>query len=309
MYITADSGVTSGASQATNGQTVTGWTDSGNSSQIFNQAVGSQFASELPTYTTGVTFPNGTVHNVVTFDGNAGIILNPTLTSNLTVQSLNIFVVADDTTNPNSIPGAPPGTQTSGEFITNYNNNGSSNGWAVGNSDTPAYANQVKWFTGPDGGDALGNTTGLSLTNGTYYSINMQVLQAIASTKSGSTTSDGVNYSLSNPYPETSYGNGTNSIPYNPSGQSGSIGFLGFQFGGSFPNGIQNLYGNIAAILVYNDTGLTSAQVAAQTALVNTYINETYFIAAPVPEPSSVALTLAGSALIAGMAIYRRRAA
>ena len=197
----------------------------------------------------------------------------------LSLQKLSIFVVADTTVNQNS-----------GEFISNYNNNGSSNGWAVGNSDS--VAGQLKWFSGPDGGDVLGGTTGLAVNPNTYYNINMAADPATGKTAS---TFDGVHTASAS---ETTYGFGTNQIPYTGGEQVG-VGFLN-AFGGA-----QFLKGNIAEILVYNDTGLTSSQIATQTAAVNLYLDNKYFL---VPEPSM--LMLAALAIpVPAFRAWRRRIA
>ena len=122
---------------------VTGWADANTSVQRVNGTLGA------PTLDTLVT-PNGT-HAAISFNGSSGLSLNDAPA--LSLQNLSVFVVGSLTV-PN----------TSAEFISNYNNNGVSNGWAAGISD--ATTDSPKWFTGPDGIDHLGANTGATLIPG-----------------------------------------------------------------------------------------------------------------------------------------------
>jgi hypothetical protein len=252
-----------GSGVSTTGGIVSGWTD-----ETGPQRFASAFNS--PTLTTGVVFPNGTTHSVVSFNGTSGVALNNAPA--LSLQTLAVYVVGD--TNAN---------QTSGEFVTNYSHTSQSNGWAVGNSDTSA--GQLKWFSGPDGSDTLGGTTGLHVTPGQYYLIDMT-----ADPTAGKTAST-FNLSGTHSASEASYGSGTNSIPYAGS-EAPAIGFLN-AFGG-----LQGLNGNVAEVLVYN-TSLPGYNAAA----VTSYLEAKYF----TPEPSSFVLLGLAGVVVAGGAVARRR--
>jgi hypothetical protein len=273
LWLSADSGV------STTGGVVTGWDDEGSNAETIDSTAGD------PSLTTGVFFPNGTTHNVVNFDGSGdGLVLNGSIATAMAQQKLNIFVVANTTVDQNS-----------GEFLTDYHNTGpssfTSHGWAVGNADTPAPAGQLKWFTDPDGGDTLGSSTGLAVTPGSYYGIHMTVNPATG--KTAETYGGPGSGSAS----EGTYGAGSNSITYDPS-VSASLGFLN-AFGGA-----QFLQGNIAEVLVYDDTGLTSDQIAAESAAVNAYISQRYFTTVSVPEPASLGMIALGAF---GLLFRRRR--
>jgi len=264
LWLAADSGVT------TTGGTVTGWVDSGTAAERVNGTVGTPTPGN-------VSFGNGN-HAVVSFSGLSGLSIT---NGGMSQQALDIFVVASNNADQNG-----------GEFVTNYNNNGNSNGWAVGNADPAPDAGQVKWFSGPDGNGSLGNTTGLALTPGSYYIINATIANTPGAVGKTASTFDGT--TLNGPVSD-----GVTSIPYSGS-ELGGIGFLN-AFGGA-----QFLNGKIAEVLVYDNTGLTASQIAAEQVAVGTYLYDKYF--AVVPEPSSViSLALGGVALVGGSLLRRRK--
>ena len=262
LGLSADQNVT------TSGGVVTGWGDLNGNIQRVGGTQGT------PTVGTIVT-PNGT-HPAISFNGSAGLALNDAVA--LSQQNLSVFVVANLST-----------TNQSAEFISNYNNNGVSNGWADGIAD--GVANQPKWFTGPDGIDHLGATTGANLVPGNS-AINAYLLtETISVTGSDSTknanAANGLFAAINQPStPDTVPG-----IPYDGHEQVG-VGYLN-AFGG-----VQFLTGNIAEILVYNNTA-----PGYNAAAVNGYLEAKYFS----PEPSSFVLLGLAAALVAGRALTGRR--
>lgn len=253
----ADSGV------STTAGVVTGWTDENTAAQKVSGTVGT------PTPTTIVT-PNGT-HAAVNFNGGSGLALNNGAAMSL--QNLSIFVVANLSAN-----------NTSAEFISDYHNNGSSNGWADGISDFAT--NQPKWFTGPDGADALGGTTGANLVPGAGAINAYLMTETISAGVKNANTANGLNAAINQPsVPDAVAG-----IPYDGNEQGG-VGFLN-AFGG-----IQFLTGNIAEVLVYDNTA-----AGFNAADVNSYLVGKYFA---TPEPASLGLLAFGSLAMLGR---RRRA-
>ena len=248
----------------TSGGSVVGWGDANGGAQRVNGTVGTPTVGSLVT-------PNGT-HAAINFNGSSGLSLNDAPA--LSLQNLTIFVVGNLST-----------TNLSAEFISDYHNNGVSNGWADGISDFNS--NQPKWFTGPDNIDQLGKTTGANLVPGSGALNAYLLTESISGGEKNANAANGFNAAIN----QTSTPDTVAGIPYDGQEQVG-VGFLN-AFGG-----IQYLTGNIAEILVYDNSA-----PGFNAAAVNTYLIEKYF----VPEPASLAIW--GVAIAGGLLVARRRKA
>ncbi len=256
--------------------TVTMWGDINGGANRVASVIGT------PTVTTIAT-PNGS-HAAINFDGLSGLVLNDAAA--LSLQNLSIFVIGNLT---------PSGSiHNSDEFITDYHNNGSSNGWATGISDhtpmqngplDPGTPNQPKWFTGPDGADALGGTTGATLVPGTAASNTYLLVNSI---NGGTKNADAYNGVGGTIIDQHSTSDTVAGIPYDTH-EVAAIGVLD----AFVPAGLQHLTGNIAEVLVYNNAAPGYNQQSVLNSLYNEY---------GVPEPSSLALLSLG-----GLAALRRR--
>ncbi len=251
----------------TSSGSVVGWGDANGGAQRVSSTVGT------PTVGSMVT-PNGT-HAAINFNGSSGLVLNDAAA--LSLQNLSIFVVGN-LLSPN---------HTSDEFISDYHNNGSSNGWADGISDSNV--NQPKWFTGPDGADALGGTTGANLVPGSGALNAYLLTESISGGEKNANAANGFNAAFN----QTSAPDTVTGIPYDGQEQVG-VGFLD----AFVPNGLQHLTGNIAEILVYDNTA-----PGFDAAAVNTYLVDRYF----APEPASFAVW--GVVIVGGLLVARRRKA
>ncbi len=202
---------------------VTGWLDETTGDQVVSSSSGT------PTLITNFATPNGT-HNAVQFNADGGLILNDagTLGSTAALQTISTFVVVQLNA-----------TQLSRIFITDFSGNGSS-GWASGVDD---FANNtVKWYRGTGGGQQDGSS--LVLANGTAYLVSTSTNSSGSDVKG---SSDGSTFSDDH--------TASNGINYNAQDQTVSIGEL--------QNYGQDLDGDLAEVLVYNNaaTGYSEAAV------------------------------------------------
>ena len=241
------------------GNQVTQWTDYGNGNPTLTTVNG------VSTVGTSV-FPNGSVHNVVTFGaaGNSAFALTSAIQAATKSQALDIFIVGNHSA----------ASSGHGEIsFANFNPSGSF-GYAAGLSDS--LTNVPKFYTN---GETSDTNAGLSPLGVGQYSLINDLISS--SGKTQSVYLGGTSF-------QSATDAGTTGINYS-GGEEATL--------GSLSGGFQYYHGNIAEVIVFNDTGLTAVQIAAEQLAVGTYLANNYF----VPEPSTFVLFGLGAfALLCG---------